>query len=433
MSALLPPNSTPLERAVASACANDLPVPIRDIWDVDNCPDNLIPWLGWALHVDGWDEAATIEQKRSAIRDAVLLHRKKGTPWALKRALAKLGIDIDIFDQQAQRKIYADLNPNRINGQWSLNGAVKIKPLELQALLPQIQRWAQFIVRVNLGSITRGNLFERLDALINEWKPARSWPIYLFWLAFTFSITIEAHSATLMAKNSRLRYPWCGKVISASDDASWKLGKDGETIKLSQPFGSFKLGERRGHLSAWHIKGCRVTSAMQMQSSASAIVYRLPYLSEKDRRLDGSWRIGGYGLDADSNLLVKTASQINVSVNTDSIDHSRIRMDYPATPARLGGFNKLSSWRRLDGQWRIGDLMISKPFGFKIIRDLGVHVESAALISSADILWPTSERLPANTSPIVGERRLYLNGSWRVGSPAAPVFNLTIIKETSHG
>lgn len=433
MSDLLPRNSTALERAVASACANDLPVPIRDLWDVDNCPDNLIPWLGWALHVDGWDEAATIEQKRNAIRDAVLLHRKKGTPWALKRALSKLGIDIDIFDQQAQRRIYAELNPNRVNGLWRLNGSVKIKPLELQALLPQIQRWAQFIVRVNLGSITRGNLFERLDALVNDWKPARSWPIYLFWLAFTFTITVEAHSATLLAKNSRLRYPWCGKVITASDDASWKLGKDGEPVTLSQPFGSFKLGERRGGFSAWHLKGCRVTSDTKIQSDSSAIVYRLPKISEKDRRLDGSWRIGGHGLDADSNLLVKTASQITVTPQTDTIHHEQIRMDYPATPGRLGGFTKLSNWRRLNGQWQVGAVLFRKPFGFKIIRDHGIHLESAALISTVDTLWPTAERLPANTSPLVGERRLYINGSWKVGSPAAPVFNLTIIKETSHG
>lgn len=306
MSDLLPRNSTALERAIASACANDLPVPIRDLWDVDSCPDNLIPWLGWALHVDGWDEAATIEQKRNAIRDAVLLHRKKGTPWALKLALSKLGIEIDIFDQHEQRRIYAELNPSRVNGLWRLNGAVKIKPLELQALMPQIQRWAQFIVRVNLGSITRGNLFDRLDTLVDEWKPVRSHQIYIFWLSFFFYVTASIFTRALIKKHISARYPWCGRVISDLNGASWRIGIDGEPATLPAAFNSFSVGRLYGKKSNWKISSCRNTAKTYASSRSVAQVWpreTLPpdpvtiypaakKLFRRVKALNGSWKIG---------------------------------------------------------------------------------------------------------------------------------------------
>jgi len=77
------------------------------------------------------------------LRRAIALHRKKGTPWAVKRALATLGIEVDLLDQRAQREIYAALNPNRINGTWALDGTRKVIALERITGVPQIQHWAQ--------------------------------------------------------------------------------------------------------------------------------------------------------------------------------------------------------------------------------------------------------------------------------------------------
>ena len=105
--------------------------------------------------MDNWDEAATEAQKRDAIKQSIHLHRKKGTPWAVKRALATLGIEVDLLDQRAQREIYAALTPNRVDGSWALDGTRKVTALERITGVPQIQHWAQFIVRMNIAELAR--------------------------------------------------------------------------------------------------------------------------------------------------------------------------------------------------------------------------------------------------------------------------------------
>lgn len=46
-SRLLPTGSSPLEIAAAKACAEieKTPVSIRELWNPDTCPANLLPWL----------------------------------------------------------------------------------------------------------------------------------------------------------------------------------------------------------------------------------------------------------------------------------------------------------------------------------------------------------------------------------------------------
>ena len=54
-SRLLPTGSSPLEVAAAKACAEieKTPVSIRELWNPDTCPANLLPWLAWAGHLSG--------------------------------------------------------------------------------------------------------------------------------------------------------------------------------------------------------------------------------------------------------------------------------------------------------------------------------------------------------------------------------------------
>ncbi len=102
---LLPPSSSALERAAAAACAFDVDVAvIRDFHDPARCPAALLPWLAWQWHVDGWESAQTEAQQRALIADSWALHQYKGTPWAVSRALAAIGLDdarlIEWFDAQ---------------------------------------------------------------------------------------------------------------------------------------------------------------------------------------------------------------------------------------------------------------------------------------------------------------------------------------------
>lgn len=90
---LLPPNATPMERAVdaASARLDDLPVAVRDLWHPARCPLALLPWLAWALDVETWDPDWEPALKRRACAEAFEVHREKGTPAALRRILRLIG------------------------------------------------------------------------------------------------------------------------------------------------------------------------------------------------------------------------------------------------------------------------------------------------------------------------------------------------------
>ncbi|EFB6438277.1 TPA: phage tail protein I, partial [Escherichia coli] len=80
-SRLLPTGSSPLEVAAAKACAEieKTPVSIRELWNPDTCPANLLPWLAWSFSVDRWDDKWPEATKRAVIRDAYFIHCHKGT------------------------------------------------------------------------------------------------------------------------------------------------------------------------------------------------------------------------------------------------------------------------------------------------------------------------------------------------------------------
>ncbi|MFQ2706215.1 phage tail protein I [Aeromonas caviae] len=98
MSELLPPSSTPLERALADTVAkvSTLPTPARDLWNPDTCPVELLPWLAWAWSVDEWDASWTEIQQRAAVKASYSVHRYKGTIGSVKDALQALGLGVQV-------------------------------------------------------------------------------------------------------------------------------------------------------------------------------------------------------------------------------------------------------------------------------------------------------------------------------------------------
>ena len=96
----LPPNTTALERAIAVACAElvNVPVPLRDLWNADRCPVNLLPFLAWACSVDRWDDAWPESTKRGTIKASYFIHKHKGTIAAVRRVVESLGYLIRITE-----------------------------------------------------------------------------------------------------------------------------------------------------------------------------------------------------------------------------------------------------------------------------------------------------------------------------------------------
>lgn len=91
---LLPPNATPLERAMARAGRlRHRPEIIRTLWSPQDCPLAMLPWLAWAWSVDEWDLAWTEAQQRAMVTASMRLHQKKGTTWAVREALLRSGLE----------------------------------------------------------------------------------------------------------------------------------------------------------------------------------------------------------------------------------------------------------------------------------------------------------------------------------------------------
>lgn len=96
---LLPPNATLPERALSLATGRDVAVPIKELWSPMTCPAAVLPWLAWALSVDEWDTTWPVEMQRQVIAESISHHRKKGTVGALKRALQRLGYEVEIDER----------------------------------------------------------------------------------------------------------------------------------------------------------------------------------------------------------------------------------------------------------------------------------------------------------------------------------------------
>jgi phage tail P2-like protein len=95
MSDLLPPNATPEERALSKATARiglpDTALGIDTLWRPWDCPEELLPWLAWALAVDVWDAGWDVATKRRVIAASIPLRRRAGTVWAVMEALKAAG------------------------------------------------------------------------------------------------------------------------------------------------------------------------------------------------------------------------------------------------------------------------------------------------------------------------------------------------------
>ncbi|BBD77251.1 phage tail protein [Hydrogenophilus thermoluteolus] len=126
---------------------------------IDTVPAHYLPELGRQFHImplEGWQFAATDAERRRLIRESIALHRRKGTPWSIRRMLeiAGFGAGLRISEGRVARRfdgtIFAD--GSEIYGGHS---------------------WAEFAIDVDLGD-TAGLDAEtsaRIREIVEEWKP----------------------------------------------------------------------------------------------------------------------------------------------------------------------------------------------------------------------------------------------------------------------
>ncbi|MDL1992989.1 phage tail protein I [Vibrio parahaemolyticus] len=90
---LLPPNASKQLKAIEEAITPNLPIPNKTLWNPWTCPVDLLPWLASAMQVEDWDSSWSEETKRRSIAYSFLIHKHKGTRYAVDTALTSFGFD----------------------------------------------------------------------------------------------------------------------------------------------------------------------------------------------------------------------------------------------------------------------------------------------------------------------------------------------------
>lgn len=143
---LLPPNATALERALEApvgAAIGALQVPLRYLWQPEAIPAALLPWFAWSLSVDEWDDAWTESRKRAAVAAAIALHRIKGTPEAVRLALAALGYGNAKVIDDCDGSIHCNpaLGPYEFAIEIKRDTADPLTDAELAAIVGAVERY----------------------------------------------------------------------------------------------------------------------------------------------------------------------------------------------------------------------------------------------------------------------------------------------------
>ncbi|WP_333983519.1 phage tail protein I [Ectopseudomonas khazarica] len=167
--AMLPGNATELERLAAQALAQieRVPIPLRELWNPDTCPVELLPYLAWALSVDRWSQAWPESAKRAAINAAYFIHAHKGTIGALRRVVEPLGYLIEV------REWWEEV-PLGVPGTFRLligvldTGITEAMYQELSWLIDDAKPLTRHLIGLAIGLETRGRTYIGAAAVDGE-------------------------------------------------------------------------------------------------------------------------------------------------------------------------------------------------------------------------------------------------------------------------
>ncbi|MGO0789201.1 phage tail protein I [Herbaspirillum seropedicae] len=165
----LPPNTTPLERALARACAElaKTPVPLRDLWSPDRCPVELLPFLAWSFSVDRWDDGWSESIKRGTIKAARYIHQHKGTITAVRGVVESLGYLIKITE-------WWQTEPRGKRGTFALevgvldSGITDAMFLEMERLIDDAKPLSRHLIGLALHLEVRGTTAIAVGAYMGE-------------------------------------------------------------------------------------------------------------------------------------------------------------------------------------------------------------------------------------------------------------------------
>lgn len=315
-----------------------LPLDVLLTYLIDTAPAHYLPELVRQFHIGGIEGglfATTDDERRRLIRESIKLHRKKGTPWAVKRALAQIGVEADLIEPRDVRRAYRALNPLLLDGSWHLDGGGHpLKAVEIATGLPYIEHWATFLVRINLD-LARGYDMAAVREAIREWAPIARHPLLFYWLTLDYRQPLSASHHLLLDKRICQPYRWPGATLHGCPGAAWRLGRlpalDGRAF-------GFRLGASTTPTE--RIRARRCASGSVLRKGVASPVWsraRLPAL--RHRRLDGRWRLG--------------ASCYVGRFRLDGRSLSHARFDAPSNALTLSGRWQLGGRMQPDFDMRI--------------------------------------------------------------------------------
>jgi phage tail P2-like protein len=326
----LDPRFGPL--AEATARIEQLPLDWLLTYLIDTVPSEWLPELGRQFHImplEGWQFAQTDAERRRLIRESIKLHRKKGTPWAVKRALSMIGVEADLIERRDVRAAYIAHNPLLLDGSWRLDGnGHALKPVDILSGLPYIEHWATFLVRINLD-LARGYDMDEVRAAIREWAPVARHPVLFYWLAQDYLQPLASVYRLLLDKRVCHPYGWPGVTLHGCPNRAWRLGR--QAALDGRPFG-FQLGASLTPTE--RIRSRRAASHAAISKACASRVWsaqRLPAV--RTRRLDGRWHLGGAPRIGRFALDGRRLTHARFSAATNSLPVSgRWRLGGPMTP-----------------------------------------------------------------------------------------------------
>jgi len=100
MNSLLPPNATQFELAFEQATRRvaEIEAPVKALWNPDTCPEALLPYLAWSLGLDTWKNYWPIAVRRSRVKNAIAIMRRKGTAAAVRDVIASFGGAVELVE-----------------------------------------------------------------------------------------------------------------------------------------------------------------------------------------------------------------------------------------------------------------------------------------------------------------------------------------------
>ena len=237
---LLPANATALERALSDAAGmQHNPEVLATLWDAATCPVQLLPWLAWALSVDEWDEAWPEARKRQAVLQSVQLHRKKGTPWAVLRALEVRGYPgCELIEFKGYQDQWREAGGLFMDGSFAMDGRFMAAHLSAAGSVMRgavINHWAQYAIRVNAAEEYWSRTAQRaIMQTARRYAPVRSHLVALI------GFMRWGHFMSLCMRPARQRlrvtFKGCTRLTSVrmpTMDGCWLMDADKHTPDMS--------------------------------------------------------------------------------------------------------------------------------------------------------------------------------------------------------